>query len=101
MNSPGSPAGPSDSARPEGRRGSDHRPLTPHEAEAVVEQRIETFGLGALPRVTVALQPDGMWRVRWENLEATVAPMTAQAWRAWLEENVGSLDPGDLETTES
>ncbi|GAB4466566.1 MAG: hypothetical protein OHK0044_06600 [Burkholderiaceae bacterium] len=80
---------------------SEDRPLTPHEAEAVVEQRIEMFGLGALPRVSVTPLPDGMWRVRWENLEATVAPMTAQAWHAWLEENVGSLDPGDLETTES
>lgn len=80
---------------------SDASPLTPHEAEAVVEERIETFGLGALPRVTVTPLPDGMWRVRWENLEATVPPMTAEAWRAWLEDNVGSLDPGDLETTES
>ncbi len=101
MNPPGSPAGPSESARPEDRRGRDNRPLTPHEAEAVVEQRIELFGIGALPRVTVAPLPDGRWRVRWENLEATVAPMTAHAWRAWLEENVGSLDAGDLETTES
>ncbi len=79
----------------------ERRLLTPREAEAVVEQRIERFGLGALPRVAVTPLPDGMWRVRWENLEATVAPMTAQAWHAWLEENVGSLDPGDLETTES
>jgi hypothetical protein len=79
----------------------ERRLLTPDETEAVVEQRIERFGLGALPRVTVTPLPDGMWRVRWENLESTVAPMTAQAWHAWLEENVGSLDPGDLETTES
>jgi hypothetical protein len=79
----------------------ERRLLTPREAEAVVEERIERFGLGALPRVTVTPLPDGMWRVRWENVEATVAPMTAQAWHAWLEENVGSLDPGDLETTES
>ncbi len=80
---------------------SEGRVLTPREAEAVVEDRIEAFGLGALPRVTVTPLPDGMWRVRWENLEATVAPMTREAWHAWLEENVGSLDPGDLETTES
>jgi hypothetical protein len=79
----------------------ERRLLTPREAEAVVEERIERFGLGALPRVTVTPLPDGMWCVRWENVEATVAPMTAQAWHAWLEENVGSLDPGDLETTES
>lgn len=80
---------------------NESRLLTPHEAEAVVEERIEMFGLGALPRVTVTPLADGMWRVRWEILEATVPPMTAEAWRAWLEDNVGSLDPGDLETTES
>lgn len=80
---------------------SEDRLLTPREAEAVVEDRIEQFGLGALPRVAVTLLPDGLWRVRWDNLESTVAPMTAEAWHAWLEENVGSLDPGDLETTES
>jgi hypothetical protein len=75
--------------------------LTPREAEAVVEERIEQFGLGALPPVEVTETPDGMWRVRWEHLERTLAPMAREAWRAWIEENVGSLDAGDLETTES
>ena len=80
---------------------SDSRLLTPREAEAVIEARIESFGLGALPRVKVTELSDGTWRVRWEDLERTVAPMTQDAWCAWLEENVGSLDAGDLETTES
>jgi hypothetical protein len=80
---------------------NDVRLLTPREAEAVVEDRIERFGLGALPRVSVADRADGTWQVRWENLESIVPPMTAVAWHAWLEENVGSLDAGDLETTES
>jgi hypothetical protein len=80
---------------------SEGRLLTPREAEEVVEDRIERFGLGALPRVSVAELADGNWRVRWENLERTVVPMTEDAWHAWLEENVGSLDAGDLETTES
>ncbi len=80
---------------------SESRLLTPREAEAVVEDRIEAFGLGALPRVTVSELADGSWRVRWEHLERIVAPMTDDAWHAWLEENVGSLDAGDLETTES
>lgn len=78
-----------------------HRVLTPREAEAVVEERIEGFGLGALPRVAVDALADGTWRIRWQHLERTAAPMTEGAWRAWLEENVGSLDAGDLETTES
>ena len=79
----------------------DIRPLTPREAESVVEDRIERFGLGALPRVEVTTLGDGMWQVRWEHLSQTVAPMTRNGWCAWLEENVGSLDAGDLETTES
>lgn len=80
----------------------DHNPfLTPREAEEVVMERIEQFGTSALPRVDVSELADGTWRVRWEHLERIVAPMTREAWRAWLEENVGSLDAGDLETTES
>ena len=75
--------------------------LTPREAEAVIEDRIEQFGLGALPHVTVTELADGTWRVRWEHLESTVAPMTEDAWCAWVKRNVGSLDPGDLQTTES
>jgi hypothetical protein len=77
------------------------RLLTPGEAEAVVQERIEQFGLGALPRVSVEVQSDGRWRVRWDNLESTVPPMTLAAWHAWLERYVSSLDAGDLETTES
>jgi hypothetical protein len=79
----------------------DRTVLTPSEAQAVVEDRIELFGLGALPRVSVTELADGTWRVQWDRLESVVAPMTEPAWRAWLEENVGSLDAGDLETTES
>lgn len=77
------------------------RTLTPGEAEAVIEARIEQFGLGALPRVLVEDRGDGTWRVRWDHQERVVPAMDHAAWRAWLEENVGSLDAGDLETTES
>jgi hypothetical protein len=79
----------------------ENRVLTPREAETVVEDRIEDFGLGALPRVSVTALTDGTWRVRWEHLERVVAPMSEASWHTWLEENVGSLDAGDLETTES
>jgi hypothetical protein len=75
--------------------------LSPREAEAVVDDRIQQFGLGALPRVEVATQSDGTWYVKWDDCERVVAPMTMEVWCAWLEENVGSLDAGDLETTES
>ena len=75
--------------------------LTPREAEAVVQDRIEHFGLGVLPRVSVTELPDGTWHVQWNRRETVIAPMTQDSWHAWLERNVGSLDAGDLETTES
>ena len=79
----------------------EDRPLSPREAESVVEDRIERFGLGALPRVDVAPLGDGTWRVSWGHVVRAVAPMSRNTWCKWLEENVGSLDAGDLETTES
>jgi hypothetical protein len=87
--------------RDEGGRMVANRLLTPREAESVVEERIEQFGLNALPRVSVADLGEGTWSVRWDHLERVVPAMSAEAWREWLEENVGSLDAGDLETTES
>jgi hypothetical protein len=51
--------------------------------------------------VQVIANADRMWHVRWDHLERTVAPMDMETWKAWLEENVGSLDAGDLGTTES
>src|SRR5512134_62609 len=75
--------------------------LTPHEAEQIVDERIEQFGLGALPHVDIAVVEDGCWRVRWDGIEQTVSPMTDQAWRHWLEEHVGPLDADGLQTTES
>ncbi len=79
----------------------ENRLLTPREAEAVIEDRIERFGLGSLPRVVVTEVRGGGWRVRWDSLEHTVAPMTRSEWQVWLECHVGSLDAGDLATTES
>lgn len=78
-----------------------HRLLTAAEAEAVVDDCIETFGLGALPRVHVTEVAPAIWRVRWEHRELDLPPMTRNAWREWLEENVGSLDAERLETSES
>jgi hypothetical protein len=56
--------------------------LTPREAEAVVEDRIQRFGLGSLPPVCVSVLADGAWQVRWQHLSGTVAPMTRGAWCA-------------------
>ena len=75
--------------------------VSPREAEAVVDDLIDRFGTGAIPKVVVVPLDDGLWRVTWEEIARVVAPMDMTAWRAWLEENVGSLDPGDLGTTES
>jgi hypothetical protein len=76
-------------------------PLTAREAEQVVEDRIEQFGLGALPDVKIRVDSNGLWHVHWDEYERTVAPMGTRAWSAWLEEHVGPLDAGRLQTTES
>lgn len=88
------------SAPYEGSLVSAGRPLTTRQAAAVVADRIEQFGLGALPSVSVTELDDGSWSVRWECLERTVAPMDIEAWTAWLEENVGPLDAESLDTSE-
>jgi hypothetical protein len=79
----------------------DKHPLTPAQAEQVVAERIEQFGLGALPEVRVDACADGSWRVRWDEFERRVAPMDADGWSAWLEEHVGPLGAERLQTTES
>ena len=79
----------------------ERRLLSTEEAEAVVDERIDHFGLASLPHVSVTAVDNGMWRVRWDDLERTVAPMSHEQWCEWLVENVGSLDAGDLVTTES
>lgn len=77
------------------------KPLTPQQAEQIVADRIERFGLGALPEVRVSARSDGTWLVRWDDLERTTAPLPEAAWCAWLEEHVGPLDAERLQTTES
>ena len=68
----------------------EERLLTPREAEAVVEDRIERFGLGALPRVSVTVAADGRWQVRWEHLSRLLAPMTRGAWCACSRSPIGA-----------
>ena len=45
----------------------EQRLLTPREAESVVQERIEQFGLGALPPVSVSTVADGGWWVVWPH----------------------------------
>lgn len=73
--------------------------LTPREAEQIVEQRIEDFGLGALPAIAVS-DERGYWRITWDGKVRLVAPMTEREWLAWLEENVGEVDPQVLGSLE-
>jgi hypothetical protein len=75
------------------------RTLTPQEAEQVIEQRIEEFGLSALPRVQVTAS-QGKWQISWDNFHQVEQPMTGTQWREWLERHVGTLNPERLETLE-
>ena len=74
--------------------------LTPQEAENFVQERIESFGLSALPRVLVREEPDGRWNVRWESYVRLLRPMTMVEWESWLEQHVGTVDPERLGTNE-
>lgn len=78
----------------------DEAILTPAQAEAVVADRIEDFGLDALPRVRVRPLADGSWRVSWTTHVASCRPMRRSEWKFWLERHVGPLDPERLKTTE-
>jgi hypothetical protein len=76
------------------------RSLTPEEAQVLVEQRIEEFGLSSLPRVRVRDDGHGGWHITWDQFQRSEAPMSAPEWCAWVERHVGTLDPERLETLE-
>jgi hypothetical protein len=73
--------------------------LSPREAEQVVEQRIESFGLGALPQISIS-EDRGDWRIIWDGKVRVTKPMNERDWLAWLEENVGEVDPESLSSLE-
>jgi hypothetical protein len=78
---------------------SDTKTLTPLEAEAVVDELIEAYGLGAYPKVTVTEAAPGRWRIEWRSMEVEAAAMTATEWSEWLRRRVGSISPEKLTTT--
>jgi hypothetical protein len=77
----------------------DRPTLTPEEAEHIVEQRIQDFGLGALPQISVT-EERGDWRITWDGKMRVASPMNEREWLAWLEENVGEVDPERLGSLE-
>jgi hypothetical protein len=74
--------------------------ITAREAEQLVRDRIETFGLDALPAVSVLLQPDARWRIEWRGRVHVAQAMTRSQWEDWLERNVGPVSPERLASTE-
>ena len=77
----------------------DRPTLTPDEAEHIVEQRIQDFGLGALPQISVT-EERGYWRISWDGKTRVTSPMNEREWLGWLEENVGEVDPERLGSLE-
>jgi len=73
--------------------------LTPEEAEHIVEQRIQDFGLGAMPQISVSTEGE-YWRITWDGQMRMASPMNEREWLAWLEENVGEVDPERLGSLE-
>ena len=60
-----------------------------------------TTAIFFLPSLVLGMVSPVVVKLALTDLERTVVPMTMEDWCAWLTENVGSLDAGDLETTES
>jgi hypothetical protein len=79
---------------------TDTQVLSPEAAQAVVDELIQAFGLGAYPKVEVRLIAPGRWRIRWRSMEAEEPAMTATEWEEWLRRCVGSISPARLETSE-
>ena len=81
------------------------RTLTPQQAEGVVEDRLEFFGLGALPEIRVRALSSRCWRIWWTDRAgrrrvSDTPPMSSRQWLRWLEEYVGPTSPEMLMTTE-
>jgi hypothetical protein len=78
---------------------SSKKPLTAAEAEAIVEHRIQEFGLGALPQMTIA-EREGRWHICWEGRKRVTSPMSEAEWLEWLETYVGEVSPERLGSNE-
>lgn len=78
---------------------ADTERLTAQQAEAVVDELIETYGLGAYPKVVVTETTPGRWRIQWRAMEVETPAMTAAQWSDWLRRRVGSISPEKLTTT--
>jgi hypothetical protein len=78
---------------------SDTETLTAAQAEAVVDELIESYGLGAYPKVSVKEYSPGRWRIEWRSMEIETAAMTSTQWTEWLRHRVGSISPEKLTNT--
>lgn len=74
--------------------------LSAKAAEGIVDELIESFGLGAYPKVKVTEIAPGRWRIAWREMEAEAPAMTKSQWEQWLRRRVGSISPERLETSE-
>lgn len=66
-----------------------HPKLSPEQAQRLVEELLNQYGLGAIPKVRVAMLADGDWQIRYNSVTHVHAPMTEVEWHAWLESKFG------------
>jgi hypothetical protein len=78
----------------------DKERLSAAQAQGIVDELIEAFGLGAYPKVTVSEVAPGRWRISWREMEDEAPAMTKTQWEQWLRRRVGSITPERLETSE-
>jgi hypothetical protein len=63
--------------------------LSPEQAQRLVEELSNQYGLGAIPRVYVARLADGDWQIKYNKFVQVHAPMDETEWHAWLERRFG------------
>jgi hypothetical protein len=68
--------------------------LSPEQAQRLVEELLNQFGLGAIPQVRVSRLADGEWQIKYNTSTYVHPPMDEAEWHAWLETKFGP-DLGD------
>jgi hypothetical protein len=63
--------------------------LSPEQAQRLVEELLNQYGLGAIPQIRVARLADGDWQIKYNSVTHVHAPMNEVEWHAWLESKFG------------
>jgi len=66
-----------------------HPKLSTEQAERLVEELLNQYGLGSIPQVRVARLADGDWQIKYNKVTFVHPPMSEVEWHEWLDERFG------------